>query len=85
MLEFEDMEGDGSPEIFLYHYDEKATDLNDFDHLVYASSIEKNGRYDTASVTEDGDGDGDIDKDDKKLYLQLADAFAQFKGFQAKR
>ncbi|MCO8314294.1 hypothetical protein [Pseudomonas mandelii] len=85
LLEFEEMQGDTSPEVFFYHFDEKASGLDDFYYLVYASSSDKNGRYDIASVTEDSDGDGDIDKHDKKLYLQLADVFAQFKGFQAKR
>lgn len=30
-------------------------------------------------------GDGDIDNHDKRLYLQLADAFVQFKGLKSTR
>ncbi|MFJ2488495.1 hypothetical protein [Pseudomonas sp. NPDC087639] len=80
------MDQDGNPEVAFYHYDEDATEMMDYDYSLFASSSQGNGRYDLISEDAvDADGDGDIDKHDKKLYLQLADAFAQFKGFQPKR
>lgn len=86
MLEIEDMDRDASPEVAMYLFDEHATELADFDYAMYASSSEKNGRYDMLSEdVTDSDGDGDVDKYDRKLYLQLADAFAQFTGFQRNR
>lgn len=86
LLEIADMDRDGSPEVIFYQYSENATEMMDYDYSLFASSSDGNGRYDT--ISEDGvdtDGDGDIDKFDKKLYLQLADVFAQFKGFRSKR
>lgn len=86
LLEISDMDGDESPEIAFYHYDEDATEMMDYDYSLYASSSQANGRYDV--ISEDAvepHGDGDIYTYDEKLYLQLADAFAQFKGFQSKR
>ncbi|MBC8999598.1 hypothetical protein IAI51_24020 [Pseudomonas sp. N40(2020)] len=86
LLEIADMDRDGNPEVAFYHYDEDATEMMDYDYSLFASSSEGNGRYDLISEdVVDGDGDGDVDKHDKKLYLQLADAFSQFKGFQSKR
>lgn len=86
LLEISDMDRDESPEIAFYHYDEDATEMMDYDYSLYASSSQANGRYDVISEDAvDADGDSDIDKYDEKLYLQLADAFAQFKGFQSKR
>ncbi|MEJ6817750.1 MULTISPECIES: hypothetical protein [Pseudomonas] len=86
LLEISDMDGDESPEIAFYHYDEDATEMMDYDYSLYASSSQANGRYDVISEDAvEAHGDGDIDTYDEKLYLQLADAFAQFKGFQSKR
>ncbi|WP_460089388.1 hypothetical protein [Pseudomonas sp. S2_E02] len=86
LLEIADMDRDASPEIAFYHYSEDATEMMDYDYALFASSSQANGRYDLISEDAvDTDGDGDIDKYDEKLYLQLADAFAQFKGFQPKR
>lgn len=86
LLEISDMDRDESPEIAFYHYDEDATEMMDYDYSLYASSSQANGRYDVISEDAvEAHGDGDIDTYDEKLYLQLADAFAQFKGFQSKR
>jgi len=80
LLEIADMDRDGSPEIAFYHYSEDATEMMDYDYSLFASSSQANGRYDV--ISEDA-VDTDIDKYDEKLYLQLADAFAQFKGFRS--
>lgn len=86
LLEISDMDRDGSPEIVFYHYNENATQMMDYDYSLFATSSQADGRYDLISEDAfDADGDGDIDKYDKKLYLQLADTFAQFKGFQSRR
>lgn len=86
LLEIADMDRDGSPEVSIYHYDEDATEMMDYAYSLFASSSQANGRYDLLSEDAvDADGDGNIDKNDEKLYLQLADVFAQFKGFRSKR
>lgn len=56
--------------------------MMDYEYSLFAFSSEGNGRY--ALISEDTI-DGAIDKYDKKLYLQLANACAQFTGFQSRR
>lgn len=76
----EDFEGDGSIEIVMEAYIDK-----NLDWAVYASSSKHNGVYDTASFPDDADGDGDYDDDDKKLYLDVANAFAKMTAYAIKK
>jgi hypothetical protein len=76
----EDFEGDGSKEIVMETYIDK-----NLDWAVYASSSQQNGVYDTASSPDDVDGDGDYDDDDKKLYLDVANAFAKMTAYAIKK
>ena len=76
----EDFEGDGSKEIVMETYIDKTLDW-----AVYASSSQQNGVYDTASSPDDVDGDGDYDDDDKKLYLDVANAFAKMTAYAIKK
>ena len=86
LLEIADMERDGSPEVVFYHYGDNATEMMDYDYALFASSSQANDRYDLLSEEViDSDGDGDIDNHDKRLYLQLADAFVQFRGLKSTR
>ncbi|CAB1400072.1 hypothetical protein ACFZAC_19965 [Pseudomonas fluorescens] len=86
LLEIADTDRDGSPEVVFYHYDENTTEMTDYDYALFATSSQANDRYDLLSEEViDSDGDGEINNRDKKLYLQLADAFAQFKGFKPLR
>jgi hypothetical protein len=76
----EDFEGDGSKVIVMETYIDK-----NLDWAVYASSSQQNGVYDTASSPDDVDGDGDYDDDDKKLYLDVANAFAKMTAYAIKK
>lgn len=86
LLEIANMDRDENPEVVFYHYDDDATELTDYGYSLFASSEKGNGRYDKISAEGVGvDGDGVVNEKDEKLYLQLADAFAQFKAFAPKR
>lgn len=76
----EDFEDDGSKEIVMATYIN-----NQVDWAVYASSSKHDGIYDTASAPDDVDGDGDYDNDDKTLYLNVANAFAQMTAYAIRK
>lgn len=76
----EDFENDGSKEIVMETYIKQ-----DLVWAVFASSSKQNGVYDTASSPDDVDGDGDYDDDDKKLYLDVANAFAKMTAYAIKK
>lgn len=86
LLEMSDLDGVGNPEVSFYHYDEEATEMMDYDYSLFASSRAGNGRYDEiAEDAVDADDTGELDKYERKLYLQLADAFAQLSSFHSTR
>lgn len=85
LLEIADKDQDGNPEIAFYHYDEDAIEMLDYDYSLFASTSQGNGRYDLISEDAVDAVDEDIDKYERKLYLQLADAFAQLCDFQSRR
>lgn len=85
LLEIADLDQDENPEVAFYHYDEDAIEMLDYDYSLFASSSQGNGRYDLISENVVDAADDDIDKYERKLYLQLADAFAQLSDFQSRR
>jgi len=69
-VSLEDMDLDGSPEIFIEYYAD-----GDFEFSITVSSSKKDGNYDKVNGAGDADGDGDFgDEDDNARYIDLAQA-----------
>lgn len=72
-LSYEDMDGnqDTTAEISIEYLENS--------EVIFAVMVSASGQYDEVTSMGDANGDGNFDKKDKKIYVDLANAFAKIK------